>query len=144
MWQIWLIIVIILLITAFRHPSSLIICFFISSTLTFIFSLFFNNLLLEFFFFLLVALISHFFLSTHTSTFNPSSLTFHTTTDSLINQTGIVTKSISTHPFDTGLVHINKEAWIASSICPIKEGTSVKVTSVQGLRLHVTPIHKLR
>lgn len=142
MWQIWLIIVIILLIMTFRHPSSLIICFFISSILTFIISLFLNNLLLEILSHLVLSLISHIFLSTHLSIFNLSSLTFHATTDSLINQTGIVTKSINNHPFNTGLVYINKETWIASSIQPIKEGTSVRVTNVQGVRIHVTPIHK--
>lgn len=140
MWQIWLIITIILLIASFRHPSSRIICLFITSTLTLALSFFLANFLLDIIIFFLITAFIQLLLQKHLLRLQNSPNLLMANTNDLINQTGIVIKPIGNHPFDTGLVHINHEIWIASSCCPISKGTTVQVINIQGLRISVIPL----
>lgn len=139
MYQIWFIIVIILLIEAFRHPSSAIASFSIASIPTLIISLFLNNLLLEIILFIFFTISIRLYFSNKLSKLDCLFHFSYNNTDCLIQQTGTVIKSIGIHPFDTGLVHINNENWIAWSSTPIKEGNLVQVQAVQGVRLNVIP-----
>lgn len=142
MWQIWIIIVIILLITSYRYHSYLLFYFFLASIATFIFTLFIHNLLLQTLFFIVCSLIFH--LLPHNIL--PIFLSYPTlqvaNSNSLINQTGIVTRSIGTSPFQSGLVQVNQDIWPAVSLLSIEEGKPVKIVSVQGVHLLVTPLSK--
>ena len=142
MWQTWVIIVIILLITTLRHSSSLIIYFFIASIITFISSFFLNNLLLTIFIFLFSAACVGLVCSKRLLQVNHLPKLYCDNSNILLNQTGTVIKPIDIRPFNTGLVYINNETWIATSRTALTEGSPVQVVEVQGLRLHVIPLSK--
>lgn len=139
MWQIWLIIVIILLISTYRYPRSFIFCFFIASIVSFLTSLFLNNLLLTCILFIVLAscltFATHYFLQNFF--LSKSSIPYNSNT--LINQTGIVIKTITNNPLESGLVRINNETWPATSHSIIPSGSPIQVIAIQGLRLLVIP-----
>lgn len=65
--------------------------------------------------------------------------THPTNIDALINQTGIVTKTITPH--NPGQVKISGEIWRALSTANLATGTEITVKSVDGVTLIVAPSH---
>lgn len=140
MWQIWFLIIIILLIAFYRYPSSLIFSFFITSIAIHFLSFILHNLLLECLLFTSVSLIIQTIINrVH---LHLSHNRFNNTINSniLINQTGIITKTINNSFLGSGLIRLNNETWCTIASSRIPKGTIVKVIAINGLRLTVTPL----
>ena len=139
MWQIWFLIIIILLIAFYRYPSSLIFSFFITSIAIHFLSFILHNLLLECLFTSVSLIIQTIINRVH---LHLSHNRFNNTINSniLINQTGIITKTINNSFLGSGLIRLNNETWCAIASSRIPKGTIVKVIAINGLRLTVTPL----
>ncbi len=55
----------------------------------------------------------------------------------IIGQSGVVKSAI--HPPESGIVLVASDMWTATADNPIEAGASVRVKSIQGLRIHVEP-----
>jgi len=58
--------------------------------------------------------------------------------EELIGSSGVVTAELKTGA--EGLVRVHGELWRAQSSQPVQEGTTVRVTKVEGLKLYVEPV----
>lgn len=140
MWQIWFLIVIILLITSYRHPSFFSICYFFSACLTFLSTFMISNLLLETFFFFSCAILSSNLCHHLALSYISRHLSLISSSDSLISKRGVVIRSISSSPFNLGLVKIKNEIWLAHANRPISKGIEVMPIAIEGIRLIVVPL----
>jgi membrane-bound serine protease (ClpP class) len=65
-------------------------------------------------------------------------------TEHLVGETGKARQDFGGPSEKTGQVHIEGELWQATSRSPVRQGETVRVLAVSGLKLEVTPEERSR
>ena len=136
-WVVWLIIVILLTLIEITTINLTTIWFVASGILALIVSLFVDNYILQFGIFVIVGVI----LLITTKPFLTKFFKQHkvkTNIDRIIGMTGVVTQAIKKN--DDGEVKVDGKKWTAYADKAIKEGNSVKVLEIKGVKIKVEKI----
>ena len=131
---IWALIIILLIALEFITVEFIAFWYVLSAIISYIISFFSGNFLLQFLIFIVFGTLFMLIFKDKTIAFLKKNKVI-TTSDKLIGEQGIVTKTISKKQF--GEVKVNKKKWTAYSDENISKGTKVKILSVSGVKLKV-------
>ena len=136
-WVVWLIIVILLALIEITTVNLTTIWFVVSGIIALIISLFVGNYIIQFAAFVIVGVI----LLVTNKPFLTKFFKQHkvkTNIDRIIGMTGVVTQAIKKN--DDGEVKVDGKKWTAYADKAIKEGNSVKVLEIKGVKIKVEKI----
>lgn len=131
---IWALIIILLIALEFITVEFIAFWYVLSAIISYIISFFSGNFLLQFLIFIVFGTLFMLIFKDKTIAFLKKNKVI-TTSDKLIGELGIVTKTISKKQF--GEVKVNKKKWTAYSDENIGKGTKVRILSVSGVKLKV-------
>ena len=131
---IWALIIILLIALEFITVEFIAFWYVLSAIISYIISFFSGNFLLQFLIFIVFGTLFMLIFKDKTIAFLKKNKVI-TTSDKLIGEQGIVTKTISKKQF--GEVKVNKKKWTAYSDENIVKGTKVRILSVSGVKLKV-------
>ena len=131
---IWALIIILLIALEFITVEFIAFWYILSAIISYIISFFSGNFLLQFLIFIVLGTLFMLIFKDKTIAFLNKNKVI-TTSDKLIGEQGIVTKTISKKQF--GEVKVKKKKWTAYSDENISKGTKVKILSVSGVKLKV-------
>lgn len=131
---IWALIIILLIALEFITVEFIAFWYVLSAIISYIISFFSGNFLLQFLIFIVFGTLFMLIFKDKTIAFLNKNKVI-TTSDKLIGEQGIVTKTISKKQF--GEVKVKKKKWTAYSDENISKGTKVKILSVSGVKLKV-------
>ena len=136
-WVVWLIIVILLALIEITTVNLTTIWFVVSGIIALIISLFVGNYIIQFAAFVIVGVI----LLVTTKPFLTKFFKQHevkTNSDRIIGMTGVGSRAIKKN--DDGEVKVDGKKWTAYADKAIKEGNSVKVLEIKGVKIKVEKI----
>ena len=138
-WGVWLIIIVILTILELSTTSLTTIWFVASAIIALIVSFFTDNYIIQFGVFVIIGVI----LLVTTRPVLQKLLKQHkvaTNIDRIIGMEGIVTENIAKNK--PGEVKVDGKHWTASSDKTIKEGSTVKVLEINGVKIKVEKVEE--
>ena len=131
---IWALIIMILIALEFVTAQFTAFWYVLSGVISYVISFFSDNFLLQFLIFVTCGTLFMIIFKEKTIAFLKKNKVI-TTSDKLVGEYGIVTKTISKKQF--GEVKVKKKKWTAYSDENISKGTKVKILSVSGVKLKV-------
>lgn len=138
-WQIWLIISGVCFIAEIATVGFLIFWFGVAALITCLLSLFISNVIAQTVIFVILSVILICLTRPFAEKMNKND-NIVTNSNALIGKEGVVTKDIT--PNDVGQVKVSRDIWTAISTYTdiIPKGSTIKVLSIDGVKLVVEPV----